>query len=455
MLRVINPYNDALVAELKIFNETEVHAAISRAGDMRPRLKKMPAIRRANILRKTADLIEKRVDELVATIVVESGKPLRYAKGEVSRATETFNFAADEARRLHGETIPMNAAKGGIGKIGFYIREPVGIIGAITPFNFPLNLVAHKIAPAIAAGCPIVLKPAPATPLTALKLQEIMLEAGLPEGAFEVVIGDADVGVWLTTNPQIAMLSFTGSPAVARKITQVAGLRRVALELGGNAATVVHLDADLERAVDRCIMGSFAYSGQVCISVQRIYIHENIYADFRRQFLERVSRLKLGDPANADTEIGPMISDTAIVRIRAWLAEASEQGAKIHHHGQPYNRIMEPIIVEDVNHDMKIMCEEIFGPVVNLIPYTDFESALDEVNNSPFGLQTGVFTSHFPHILTAINKLEVGGVIINDVPTFRVDHMPYGGIKDSGVGREGPRFAIEEMTEIKMIVMNP
>lgn len=454
MPAIINPYTQQVIETIPEATETEVRAAIGRAQAVAPQLAAMPAYRRAQILTRTADLIESQIQALAELIASESAKPMRYAKGEVNRAVETFTFAAEEARRIHGETVPLDAAKGGLGKIGYYVRVPVGVVAAITPFNFPLNLVAHKIAPAIAAGCPIVLKPAPTTPLTSIRLRDLMLEAGLPDGAFEIVVGDADVGRWLTTDPRIAMISFTGSPPVAHAISQVAGLRRTAFELGGNAATIIEPDANLEDAVQRCVVGSFAYSGQVCISIQRIYVHRSRYEEFRTQFLERTARLAQGDPLRDTTEIGPMITESAAQRVEAWVQEAVEQGASVSIGGQRQGAMMMPTVLENVSTEMKVMREEVFGPVVNLIPYDDFDEALAAADDSAFGLQAGIFTNDLAKAMRAVNRLNVGGVIINDSPSFRVDHMPYGGNKNSGVGREGPHFAIEDMTTLKMVVIN-
>ncbi|MCB9438570.1 MAG: aldehyde dehydrogenase family protein [Anaerolineales bacterium] len=454
MPAIINPYTQQVIETIPEATEAEVRAAIGRAQAIAPQLAAMPAYRRAQILTRTADLIESQSQSLAELMASESAKPMRYAKGEVNRAVETFTFAAEEARRIHGETVPLDAAKGGLGKIGYYVRVPVGVVAAITPFNFPLNLVAHKIAPAIAAGCPIVLKPAPTTPLTSIRLRDLMLEAGLPDEAFEIVVGDADVGRWLTTDPRIAMISFTGSPPVAHAISQVAGLRRTAFELGGNAATIIEPDANLEDAVQRCVVGSFAYSGQVCISIQRIYVHRSRYEAFRTQFLERTARLAQGDPLRDATEIGPMITESAAQRVEAWVQEAVEQGASISFGGQRQGAMMMPTVLENVSTEMKVMREEVFGPVVNLIPYDDFDEALAAADDSAFGLQAGIFTNDLAKAMRAVNRLNVGGVIINDSPTFRVDHMPYGGNKNSGVGREGPHFAIEDMTTLKMVVIN-
>jgi acyl-CoA reductase-like NAD-dependent aldehyde dehydrogenase len=334
------------------------------------------------------------------------------------------------------------------------VRVPVGIVGAITPFNFPLNLVAHKVAPAIAAGCPIVLKPAPTTPLTSLRLAEILQEAGLPAGGFEVVPGDKEVGEWLTTDPRIAMISFTGSPPVARAISQIAGLRRTTFELGGNAAVVVDETVDSSTIVDKIVTGGYAYSGQVCISVQRVYVHRSQYDSFRQQFVESASRLKISDPLQDSTDLGPMITHQAADRIEQWVEEAVSHGAAQLTETKRSGKILSPIVLENVDDSMKVMAEEVFGPVVNLIPFDDYEKALEAVDHSKYGLQAGIFTRDLGRTLRAVEKLNVGGVIINDVPTFRVDQMPYGGNKESGVGREGPRFAIEDMTTLKMVVIS-
>lgn len=455
-MQVRNPYDDAVVETISDHSKDDVVAVIERAYAMRRSFAQMPAHEKASILVRTADLIRERSEEIAELIVRESGKPIRYARGEVSRCSETMTFAADVARSLHGETIPMSAAKGGVGKVGYFMREPVGVVGAITPFNFPLNLVAHKVAPAIAVGCPIVLKPSPMTPLTAMKLAEIMIEAGLPEGLFTVVVGDVEVGKLVTTHPHIAMISFTGSPTVGEAISKVAGLRRTTFELGGNAATVIDENTTIsDELINRVTVGAFSYSGQVCISVQRIYIHDSLYDDFRDKFVARTKKLVLGDPMSADTEIGPLINNDAGERLSAWLKSAEEQGAKISTGGQRDGRMMHPTVLENVKDDMQVMCAEAFGPLVNLVPYSDFDAVLDEVNDSDFGLQAGVYTPSLDKAMRAISVLNVGGVMINDVPTFRVDNMPYGGNKKSGVGREGPRFAIDDMTTLKMVVINP
>jgi acyl-CoA reductase-like NAD-dependent aldehyde dehydrogenase len=453
--QILNPYDGSVVGEVALSSEADVRAAIGRATAVRQTMAQLPAYQRGQILDRTANLIAQQQEELALLMAQESGKPLRYAKGEVARCVETFIFAADAARSMHGETVPLDAAQGGVGRIGYYVREPVGVVAAITPFNFPLNLVAHKVAPAIAAGCPLVLKPAPTTPLTAVRLTELIAEAGLPAGALEIVIGDADVGHWLTTDPRIAMISFTGSPGVAHAISKVAGLRRTAFELGGNAGTIIDEGVELtDGLIDRLLVGSFAYSGQVCISIQRIYVHESLYAPFKARFVARAQQLKQGNPVEMGTEIGPLINDTAVARLNAWLDEATAQGATILTGGQHPDRHFPPTILENVQNDMKVMCAEVFGPIVNILPFSDYAEALAQVDDSDFGLQAGVYTPSLSKAMQAIQRLNVGGVMINDIPSFRVDNMPYGGNKQSGVGREGPKFAMEDMTTLKMVVIN-
>lgn len=453
-MEVTSPYDGSVVGRVPECTETEVREAIRQASEAAPGMAAMPAHQRGAILNKAAQLIAGQVDDLGRLMARENGKPLKYSRAEALRAVDTFNFAADEARRLHGETIPLDASAAGVGKIGYFVRVPVGVIAAITPFNFPLNLSAHKIAPAIAAGCPVVMKPAPTTPMTVLRLAEILREAGLPDGAFEVVTGGADVGTWLTTDPRIAMISFTGSVPVARQITRTAGLRRVVLELGGNAATIIDEDANLDHAVGRNVIGSFSYSGQTCISVQRIYVQRSRYDEFRQKFLAASAKLVVGDPLNDQTDIGPLINDGAAERIERWIAEAVQQGATIALGGTRQGRLFQPTVLENVRPEMQLMCAEAFGPVVSLVPFDDFEDALTQADDSTFGLQAGVYTRDLNKAMRAVQRLNVGGVIINDVPTLRIDHMPYGGNKESGVGREGPRFAIEEMTTLKMVIIN-
>lgn len=453
-IEIRSPYDDSVIGTVHETTAAGVEEALARAEAAKSVMAGLPAHRRGTILDQTSALLAGQVDEIGRLMAAESGKPLRYARGEVRRAVETFQFAADEARHLHGETVPLDAAQTGAGKIGYFVRVPVGVVAAITPFNFPLNLVAHKVAPAIAAGCPLLLKPNPQTPLTALRLAELLAEAGLPDGALSVLIGGADVGRLMTSDPRVSMVTFTGSVPVASAIAQTVGLRRATYELGGNAATIVDETADLGSLIDKVVTGAFAYSGQVCISIQRIYVQRAKFDEFRDLFMTRTERLILGDPLDERTEIGPLISDAAAARIGAWLEEAKAGGAAVLTGGMRDGRMFQPTVLTGVSPAMKVICEEVFGPVVSLIPYDEFDEALALVNNSPFGLQTGVFTRDLNRALQAVQELDVGGVIINDSPTFRVDQMPYGGNKLSGVGREGPRFAVEDMTTLKMVVIS-
>lgn len=454
-VEIRSPYDDVVIGTVHESAESDVQDALARAQAAKPVMAALTAHRRGAILDKTSALLAAQVDEIAQLMAAESGKPMRYARGEVRRAVETFQFAADEARRLHGETVPLDAAQTGAGRVGYFVRVPIGIVAAITPFNFPLNLVAHKVAPAVAAGCPLLLKPNPQTPLTALRLADLLAEAGLPDGALSVLVGGADVGRWMTIDPRVNMITFTGSVPVANAIAKTAGLRRTTYELGGNAAAIIDETANIDALIEKTVMGAFAYSGQVCISIQRIYVQRSRYDEFRDKFVARTEKLALGDPLDEHTEVGPLINDAAAERIDAWIAEAQSAGAHLLTGGQREGRMAHPTVLENVDPSMKVVCEEVFGPVVTLTPYDQFDEALAQVNDSPFGLQTGVFTRDLGRAMRAVHMLDVGGVIINDSPTFRVDQMPYGGNKLSGVGREGPRFAVEDMTTLKMVVINP
>jgi acyl-CoA reductase-like NAD-dependent aldehyde dehydrogenase len=455
LLEVTNKYSKEVIGSVPLTDKETFEETIKSAQDGFRLISNLPAYERSKILQKTSDKIEEKKDEITRIIAMEAGKAWKHAKAEVERSVQTFKFASEEAKTIHGETVPMDASVGGEKRIGFYLRFPVGIVGAISPFNFPLNLVAHKVAPAIAAGCSVILKPASMTPLTSLKLGEIMMESGLPNGALNVVIGSGGtVGNWLVSDPRVSMITFTGSPPVGRDIKEKSGLKKVTLELGSNSACIVDKSADLDLAIPRCIMGSFAYAGQICISVQRIYVHRKIYDEFTQRFIEETKELKLGDPLNPETDVGPMITEEDAKRTEEWVNEAVSGGAKILIGGKREGNFYYPTVLSDVKPEMKVMALEIFAPVVCFVPFDDFSDAVRMADDSIYGLQAGVFTSDIEKAFQAIRGIRVGGVIVNDVPTYRADQMPYGGVKESGIGREGLKFAIEEMTDIKMVVFN-
>jgi acyl-CoA reductase-like NAD-dependent aldehyde dehydrogenase len=416
--------------------------------------KKLSGFERYAMLHRIVNGIERRMDELTETIVRESGKPLQYAKNEVSRAMLTFSWAAEEARRLNGEYLPLDVVPQTKGYFGLTRRFPIGLIFGISPFNFPLNLVAHKIAPALACGNAIILKPSSYTPLTALKLGAIVKEAEVPPGIINILPSSGKNAENLVKDGRIKKLSFTGSAEVGWYLKSIAGKKHITLELGGNAAVIVEPDIDWEKHIPRLIIGSFAYAGQVCISVQRIYVHESIFKEFIDTFLDNMKKsAAFGDPRKENTVIGPMIDTEAAKRTEKWIKEAVEEGAKILVGGQRDKNLFEPTVLTQTSFDMKAVSEEIFAPVVSIESYKDFDEAINLVNNSHYGLQTGVFTNDFQKVLRAYDEIEAGGVIINDYPMFRIDPMPYGGIKDSGIGREGIRYAIEEMTELKLLAV--
>lgn len=455
LLEVTNKYTGEAIGSVPVTDKQTFVEAVQSARDGFGLISGMPAYQRSNILRRTSERIEEKKDEITRIIAMEAGKAFKHAEAEVERSVQTFKFASEEAKSIHGETVPMDAAVGGEKRIGFYLRFPVGIVGAISPFNFPLNLVAHKVAPAIAAGCSVILKPASTTPLSSLKLGEIMMEAGLPDGALNVIVGPGStVGNWLVTDPHVSMITFTGSPPVGKDIKEKSGLKKVTLELGSNSACIIDQSADLDSAVPRCIVGSYAYAGQICISVQRIYIHERVFDEFTRRFLNGTEKLKLGDPLDPETDVGPMITETDAVRTETWVDDAVSGGAKILIGGKREKNFYHPTVLTDVKPEMKVMAQEIFAPVVCFIPFSDFSDAVRMADDSVYGLQAGVYTSDIEKAFQAVKGIRVGGVIVNDVPTYRADQMPYGGVKESGMGREGLKFAIEEMTDIKMVVLN-
>lgn len=451
---LISPYSQEMIAEIPLATEDEVDQAIQAAYQARDVMATMPSYQRASILEKLAYLLEERGEEAAKIIALEASKPITTARGEVARTIQTYKFAAEEAKRIHGETLSLDAAPGGEGRVAYTVREPIGVIGAITPFNFPMNLVAHKVGPAIASGNTIVLKPAPQTPLSAFFLAELLKEAGLPAGALNVVTGSGVVGEKIVSDNRVNMISFTGSTAVGIAIRNKAGLKRVTLELGSNAAVIIDQGINVDKIISRCVTGAFSFQGQVCISLQRIYVHENLYESFVEKFVEATKKLNIGDPLDPKTDVSALISKGDVQRTLDWIEEAKQSGAIIATGGQAEGNVLLPTVILEANPSLKVSCQEVFAPIVLINKVSSIEEAIQLVNDSRFGLQAGIYTENVSTALEAAEKLHVGGVMINDIPTFRVDHMPYGGVKESGVGREGVKYAIEEMTELKLVVFN-
>ncbi|WP_066390817.1 aldehyde dehydrogenase family protein [Neobacillus mesonae] len=451
-----SPYSGEKIADIAMADEELTREAIKAAEAGFQVISKMPAYKRAAILEKVAKLLEERLEEAATVISRESAKPIVFAKGEVSRTIETYKFAAEEAKRIHGETIPFDASPGGVGRIGYTTRKPIGVIGAITPFNFPMNLVAHKVGPAVASGNSIVLKPASQTPLTALYIAQLFKEAGLPDGVLNVVTGSGSVvGEEIIRDHRVAMITFTGSPGVGIAIRNKAGLKRTTLELGSNAAVILDKDTNVDSVVDRHVTGAFSNQGQVCISLQRVYAHEDVYEEFVEKFAVKAKELKIGDPLDPETYISALISKKETERALGWIEEAKQNGAVVVTGGKlTADGVLEPTIITNVDPKQKVSCQEVFAPVVIVNKVSSVEEAIDYVNDSRYGLQAGVYTKNVDKALLASEILEVGAVMINDIPTFRVDHMPYGGVKESGTGREGIKYAVEEMTELKLVVWN-
>ena len=454
-LPVTDKFTGELLEELPLAGTAEVDEAVRRAQRAFPGWSTTPAHRRSEIIARAAALVAARAEAFTERIAREAGKAWKHAANEVARSVETFTFSAEEAKRLHGETVPMDASVFGEGRVGFYVRAPLGVVSAITPFNFPLNLVAHKVGPALAAGNAVVLKPAEETPLTARAMADCFREAGLPEGVLELVYGDGPTtGEALVTHPGPAKVSFTGSPPVGARILKQAGLKRVTLELGNNSGTIVEPDADLDHAVPRCVTAAFANAGQVCISLQRLYLHRAIAAGFMQRFVDLTRQQKVGNPLERDCDVGPMVSDEAAERAEAWVREAVAEGARLVEGGRREGRLVWPTVLTDTRPEMKVMCREAFAPLVSIVIYDDFDEALRLLGDSPYGLQAGIYTQDLRKAFRAVAALDVGGVLVNDASIFRVDHMPYGGNRMSGIGREGVRFAVEEMTNLKFVCFN-
>lgn len=448
------PYDGSVIARVIQGRRQHADAAIAAAVKAFGTTKRLPAFERQRVLRQTSAGIAQRKEEFSRTLAQEAGKPIKAARNEVERAIFTFNVAAEESTRIYGEFLPLDWQESTAGRWGIVRRFPLGPIAGITPFNFPLNLVAHKVAPAIAAGCSMVLKPAPQTPLCSLMLAECVQQAGWPDGGLNVLPLSNEDASLLVTDDRIKLMSFTGSVPVGWDIKRRAGKKKVVLELGGNAAVIVHSDADLEYAVGRCVTGGFGYAGQTCISVQRILVEHSVYGKFTDLLVERVKKLKAGDPLDESTDVGPLIRESDAIRTANWIDEAVRAGARVLCGGGRAGFVVEPTVLTGTKPEMKVNCQEVFGPVVTVEPYRNFDEALRSVNNSSFGLQAGLFTRDAKLLFQAYEELEVGGLIAGDVPSFRIDQMPYGGVKDSGLGREGLRYAIEEMTEPKLLVMN-
>ena len=453
-LEVKNKYDGSLVGVVPTATKDDLNRAIEAAERTEDVMADMPAYKRAEILQRTAVLIRERAEDIAKTVAAEAGKALKFARAEVERAATVFVIAAEEAKRLHGETIPLDAVPAGEGYFGFWTRRPVGVIAAISPFNFPINLVAHKVAPAIASGNTLVLKPASTTPIAAVKLCQILQEAGMPAGTINLVVGGGGtVGEWLITDERIDKITFTGSPEIGRHILAVAGIKKVTLELGNNSPVVVAPDADLDFVAKRCALGAFYNSGQVCISVQRIYSQKQVFEPFSEKFVKATEAMVVGNPLDERVDVGPMIDSKEVDRIESWVKEAQGSGASVLTGGKRDGTVYYPTVLSNVDADMKVVAEETFGPVASVISSDDFESALAQANASKFGLQVGVFTKDIDRMLKAVKRLNFGGVIVNDAPNFRADHMPYGGNRQSGLGREGVKFAMEDMTNIQLVAI--
>jgi len=451
-IEVRSPYDGALVSRVPRGGAAETREAIDAAE--RAMRDPLPAHERGAILDRVAALLTERADDAARTISAEAGKPMKAARVEASRAVSTFTMAAVEARKLAGEVVPMDASPAGAGKLALTLRQPIGIVGAISPFNFPLNLVAHKIAPALAAGCAVVLKPAGKTPLSALLLAELETEAGLPAGWLNVVCGPAaEIGDVLVEDERVKLITFTGSVPIGWKLRERAPRKRVNLELGNSTPVIVAADADLDDTAARLAANAFSFAGQSCISVQRIYVERSSYDEFMGSFVPRVEALKVGDPADEETDVGPLISESDRERILSWIEEAKSAGAKVVTGGELEGDLLLPTVIADAPTDAKVSSEEVFGPLCTVTPFDTFDEAIALANSTRFGLQAGVFTRDVKNALRAARELEFGGVTVNEAPTFRADQMPYGGVKDSGNTREGPAYAVREMTEERLVVL--
>ncbi|MDD5372391.1 MAG: aldehyde dehydrogenase family protein [Sulfurimonas sp.] len=450
----VSPYSGEVVSKVALCNEDDAKKALKIAKEASKEAKKTTISQRCSWLLDVAQKLRESKEEMAKTVTDEVGKPITFARVEVDRCIETITLAAETMRTMHGETINTDAMSSGKKTISYFVREPAGVVVAITPFNFPLNLIAHKLAPALVAGNAVVLKPTPEAPLTAYKFAKLFIESKYAiKDALSVVYGDAEVGSALVTSDIPRVVSFTGSVTVGSIIAKSAGIKKVALELGGNAATYIEESADLDLAAARCAIGAFINSGQVCISLQRIYVNAKIYDEFASKMAQESKKLIVGSPYDDETFMGPLINDEACQRAMRWVESAINEGAVPMFAPKVEGRVFYPCVMTDVRDDMAIVCEEVFAPIVSLIKVDSFDEAISKINNSPYGLQFSIFTNDLNLTKRAISELDAGGVVVNDMPTLRFDIQPYGGVKLSGIGREGPRFAIEEMSEIKSVVI--
>ncbi len=454
-MQVVNPFDHSVVDTVPRGATADVDLAVTSAVRGAAVMAKLPAYERYSILRRAADLLSQRVEDLARTITLEEGKVLAESRAEVGRAVQTITLSSEEAKRLHGETIPLDAAPGAVRQFGFTIRVPVGVVAAISPFNFPLNLVCHKVGPALAAGNAVVLKPAGNTPLSALKLTAILLEAGLPAEAIQCVTGPGgEIGDALTGDPRVRKITFTGSREVGDRICRNAGIKKVTMELGSNSPLIIMSDADIDKVAAATVAGGFSNAGQVCISTQRVLADRRIYADFLDALVLPTRALTTGNPLDESVRMGPMIREADAVRVSQWIAEAVEQGARIVVGGEREGTMHAPTVIADATPDMRISREELFGPAVAVSPFNDIDEAIAMANDSRFGLSAGIFTQNVDWALKFAREVESGNLHINSSPQWRADLMPYGGLKDSGMGKEGPGYAVMEMTELKMVVFH-
>ena len=452
VIEVLNPYDNSLIDTVPRGTREDALKAIEAAQKGFEEMKKLTAYDRSSILQKAAQIMESRKEEMAQLVSKEVGKTINEARGEIARALQTLTLSAEEAKRLAGEEVRFDGAPTGGSKMGLYLRVPLGIIVAITPFNFPVNLAMHKIAPALAAGNSVILKPASATPLADVLMGEIFLEAGVPPLAFQVITGPGgEVGDTLVEDERVKMVTFTGSREIGKEIMKKKGYKRATMELGSNSAVIICEDAQMDKAFPRVVLGAYALAGQVCISVQRIFVHESIFDTFVERYVEEVRALKVGNQLLEETQVGPMIEPKEAQRVKEWINEAVAAGAKLLCGGEVDGAMMTPAVVTHCPRNVLLFTGEAFGPVVLINPYSTFEEAIELTNDSVYGLQAGIYTQNLYKAWQAAKEVEAGGIIINDVPTFRVDLMPYGGMKESGIGREGPSYTIEEMTEIKLV----